>query len=124
MIAESKKMIGVTQDKLTEVIKELKGLVVRSFQKVWIGIHNKTHRIMHMRIQMISTDRKNSTKRKLYCLKQTFDADPTYPTPIIHDVLEGIIELKKIVSHSFRIICPSELQRSRLKLMVVPPPKT
>ena len=104
MIAESKKLIGVTQDKLTEVVKELRGLVVRSCQKFWIGIHKKTHRSMHMRIQMISMGRKNSTKRKPYWLKQTFDTDPTYPTSIIHDVLEGIIELKKIVSHSFRII--------------------
>ena len=104
MIAESTKMIGVTQDKLTEVIKELRGLVVRSCQQVWIGIHNKPHRSMHMRIQMISTGRKSSTKQKLYYPKQTLDTDPTYPTSIIHDVLEGIIELKKIVSHSFRII--------------------
>ncbi len=95
MVEESKKLAVVTQGKLTEVVKDLKELVVRSCQRVWIGINNKTHRIMRMRIQVISTSRKSSTKRKLYCLKQTFDTDPTVPTSIIHDLLEGIMECKK-----------------------------
>jgi hypothetical protein len=41
MVEESKKMIKVTEDKLTEVVGELRELVVRSPQRVWIGGNKK-----------------------------------------------------------------------------------
>jgi hypothetical protein len=51
---ESKKMIKVTEGKLSEVVAELKELVVRSHQRVWIGVNKKTHRSTRERIQVTS----------------------------------------------------------------------
>lgn len=45
MAEESKKMITVTEGKLSEVVAELKELVVRSHDRVWTGVNQKIPQI-------------------------------------------------------------------------------
>lgn len=45
MIEESKKTIKVTQDKLSDVVAELKELVVRSHHRVWTGVNKEIPQI-------------------------------------------------------------------------------
>lgn len=97
MAEESKKMIKVTQGKLSELVTELRELAVRLHHRVQIGVNMRPHRFTRGQIRMTSMGRKNSTKPKLHYPKQTFDKDPT---SIIHDSLDCIIE--KLLAHSFQ----------------------